>query len=179
MAKSRDELLRLATDHVIEHGVADFSLRSCAEAIGTSHRMLSYHFGSRRGLLKAITENVTEPVQQMLLGFAEPASQSRAATEAYFGSDRAGRDARLIVESAYLRLADPSYGSYQEVLHRWSRTANVLTGSEAPDGPPTPRARLLIAALMGLAVDLSGGAPVAAVQAAGQELISLLAQPKK
>lgn len=174
MAKSRDELLRLATDHVVEHGVAGFSLRSCAEAIGTSHRMLSYHFGSRRGLLKAITENVTEPIQQMLVGLAEATPQARADADAYVASDRARRDARLVVESAYLRLADPSYGSYQEVMQRWSRTANLLTGAADPDGPPTPRARLLIAAMMGLIVDLSGGAPPAAIQAAGHELISLM-----
>src|SRR6478672_3033675 len=48
---SRDRLLAAAMDHVAQHGVGDLSLRGLAAALGTSHRMLSYHFGSREGLL--------------------------------------------------------------------------------------------------------------------------------
>ena len=40
-----------AMEYVAEHGVGDLSLRGLAAALGTSHRMLSYHFGSREGLL--------------------------------------------------------------------------------------------------------------------------------
>ena len=40
--------------YVREHGVAELSLRRLAAAIGTSHRMLIYHFGSKQGLLVAI-----------------------------------------------------------------------------------------------------------------------------
>lgn len=38
------------------HGVGDTSLRSLAAGIGTSHRMLIYHFGSRDGLLAAVVD---------------------------------------------------------------------------------------------------------------------------
>ena len=48
---SKERLLRAAIDHVSDHGVADLSLRGLAAAIGTSHRMLIYHFGSKEGLL--------------------------------------------------------------------------------------------------------------------------------
>jgi AcrR family transcriptional regulator len=41
-------------------GIADLSLRELAAAIGTSHRMLLYHFGSREGLLAAVTLAVEE-----------------------------------------------------------------------------------------------------------------------
>jgi len=37
-------------------GVSDLSLRALAQAVGTSHRMLIYHFGSREGVLVAIVE---------------------------------------------------------------------------------------------------------------------------
>lgn len=41
-----------------EHGVGDTSLRTIAAGVGTSHRMLHYHFGSREGLLGAVVEAV-------------------------------------------------------------------------------------------------------------------------
>src|SRR4029079_4053044 len=48
---SKQRLLRAAIDHVADHGVAALNLRGLAAAIGTSHRMLIYHFGSKEGLL--------------------------------------------------------------------------------------------------------------------------------
>src|SRR5918998_3763900 len=47
----RERLLAAAMRHVAEHGVGNLSLRGLAAALGTSHRMLIYHFGSREGLL--------------------------------------------------------------------------------------------------------------------------------
>ena len=48
----RERLLAKAVDHVAAHGVADLSLRALAAALGTSHRMLLYHFGSKEQLWK-------------------------------------------------------------------------------------------------------------------------------
>ena len=45
-----DRLLHDAIAYVAEHGLAELSLRKLAAAIGTSHRMLIYHFGSKEGL---------------------------------------------------------------------------------------------------------------------------------
>ena len=47
-------------------GIADKSLREIAAGVGTSHRMLLYHFGSREGLLAAIVGAVEEQ-QRVLL----------------------------------------------------------------------------------------------------------------
>jgi AcrR family transcriptional regulator len=63
---ARAELLARATDHVAAHGIGDTSLRAFAAALGTSHRMLIYHFGSRDGLLAAIVEE-TEARQRAAL----------------------------------------------------------------------------------------------------------------
>ena len=41
-------LLDAAIDYVAENGIADLSLRELAAALGTSHRMLIHHFGSKR-----------------------------------------------------------------------------------------------------------------------------------
>lgn len=54
----RDQLLARAIAHFADHGVRDTSLRGLAGHIGTSQRMLSYHFGSREGLLVAVIDQV-------------------------------------------------------------------------------------------------------------------------
>src|SRR4051794_29641819 len=40
----RDQLLDRVTDHVLEHGLIGLTLRPVAAALGTSDRMLLYHF---------------------------------------------------------------------------------------------------------------------------------------
>ena len=48
---AKDVLLERVVDHFVADGLGDLSLRKIAGAIGTSHRMLLYHFGSKDGLL--------------------------------------------------------------------------------------------------------------------------------
>jgi AcrR family transcriptional regulator len=47
----RDELLELAYRYVLEHGIAGFSLRPLAAAIGSSPRVLLFLFGSKDRLV--------------------------------------------------------------------------------------------------------------------------------
>jgi AcrR family transcriptional regulator len=54
----RERLLAAAIEHFGRNGIGDTSLRGIAEAVGTSHRMLIYHFGSREGLLAEVTRAV-------------------------------------------------------------------------------------------------------------------------
>lgn len=55
---ARDALLDRVLDYFARRGVGDTSLRALAAGVGTSHRMLIYHFGSREGLLAAIVERL-------------------------------------------------------------------------------------------------------------------------
>jgi AcrR family transcriptional regulator len=65
-ASPRDRLLAAVIHHIQHHGIADFSLREVAAAVGTSHRMLIYYFGSREGLLVAVVQAV-EAAQRAFL----------------------------------------------------------------------------------------------------------------
>jgi len=79
MASSRDELLARIVDEVAHHGLGDRSLRDLADAVGSSHRMLLYHFGSRHGLVTAIVEAVEASQRSALTDLAavaEPGSPS-------------------------------------------------------------------------------------------------------
>ncbi|MGB3185088.1 MAG: TetR family transcriptional regulator [Ornithinimicrobium sp.] len=62
----RAQLLGQAVEWFAHHGVGETSLRTLAAGIGTSHRMLNYHFGSREGLLGAVVEAVEQAEQQGL-----------------------------------------------------------------------------------------------------------------
>jgi AcrR family transcriptional regulator len=71
---AREQLLGRVVDHLLEHGLGDASLRELAAAVGSSHRMLIYHFGSRDGLLSAVVEDVerrqAERLQELSLSGA-------------------------------------------------------------------------------------------------------------
>jgi len=50
----RERVLAMATDYVLEHGLAGVSLRPLAAALNTSTRMLLYDFGSKEDLVMAV-----------------------------------------------------------------------------------------------------------------------------
>jgi AcrR family transcriptional regulator len=68
-----DALLEGAIGHFAAHGIGDTTLRGLAEAIGTSHRMLIYHFGSREGLLAAVVAAVEQGARDTLARMVEEA----------------------------------------------------------------------------------------------------------
>jgi AcrR family transcriptional regulator len=70
--RPRDLLLDKAIGYYAAHGVGDTSLRTLAASIGTSQRMLHYHFGSREDLLAAVIESVvSEQIATLDRLFAE------------------------------------------------------------------------------------------------------------
>jgi AcrR family transcriptional regulator len=71
----KERLLDAVIDHFTRDGLADQSLRRIAEAIGSSHRMLLYHFGSRDGLLLEVVREVEARTQARLAQVAEIADQ--------------------------------------------------------------------------------------------------------
>jgi AcrR family transcriptional regulator len=68
----RETLLAACTDHVLAHGLIGLSLRPLAAAVGTSDRMLMYHFGNRDGLVTAIIDESTKRSVEYLSGLAAP-----------------------------------------------------------------------------------------------------------
>lgn len=56
----REELLEAATDYVLTNGLIGLTLRPLAAAIGTSDRMLIYHFGSHDALVTAVVAHASD-----------------------------------------------------------------------------------------------------------------------
>ncbi len=73
---ARADLLARAVGWFAANGIGDTSLRGLATALGTSHRMLIYHFGSREGLLSAVVELVERgeraAMEELLAGSSDP-----------------------------------------------------------------------------------------------------------
>ena len=67
----RRELLELAYAYVLEHGVADLSLRPLAAAIGSSPRVLLFLFGSKAELVQALLARAREDELEVLRGVAD------------------------------------------------------------------------------------------------------------
>jgi AcrR family transcriptional regulator len=66
MGTRRDELLTRCQEYLLDHGVAEMSLRPIAAGVGTSARLLVYHFGSRDGLITAVMNGVRARLQGTL-----------------------------------------------------------------------------------------------------------------
>jgi len=62
----RAVLLSAIVDALLAHGAADLSLRPLAERVGTSARLLIYHFGSKEQLLADALAQVREHIQTSL-----------------------------------------------------------------------------------------------------------------
>lgn len=97
---ARQRLLNAVIDHFAADGLADQSLRRIAEAVGSSHRMLLYHFGSKDGLLLAVVTEVEARTQQRL---AELSEDAPGETDA-------------LIRRMWSYLADPALGDFERLF---------------------------------------------------------------
>jgi AcrR family transcriptional regulator len=162
------EILRDATDYVLEHGLSDLSLRPLASALGTSGRMLIYYFGSKDQLIVDILAEARRRQYEALgLRSGEPDVLRRYWT--WVTSPQGRRFLRLTHEIYALSLREPErFGGFLS-----SEAIEVLGVVEAgfrDASVPEPLARLLstytFAMLRGLELDMLGTDDLARVNAA-------------
>lgn len=154
----RDRLLAAAIEYFAEHGVGDHSLRALAAGLGTSHRMLIYHFGSRDGLLAEvvrIVEAQQRATLETLVREGDPLEQSlRFWTQV---TEEALRYGRLYFElSAHAMQGKPHTEALRaDLIGIWLPPLTELSiraGIPAAEAPAY--ARLALAAARGLLFDL-------------------------
>jgi AcrR family transcriptional regulator len=176
---AREKLLAAVVGYVSTHGFSDLSLREVAAAIGTSHRMLIYHFGSREGLLVAVVRAVEAAQRTFLAEFAADAALSPAD----------------LMRKMWRRLADPSlwpserlfFEIYSQALQHRPGTAGLLDdivdswvepmaeyARQRGHDPALARvdARLGVAVCRGLLLDLLATGDRAAVDAAVERYLA-------
>ena len=102
----RDDLTEAATDYALEHGLIGLSLRPLAAELGTSDRMLIYHFGSMDELVAAVLATSNER-SMVIINAMEPSPSLRQAVLdlwATYTEHQVQRCQRMYVEAAALGL---------------------------------------------------------------------------
>jgi len=169
-------LLDQAIDYLTAEGWGNRSLRQLAEALGTSHRMLIYHFGSKEGLLVAIVHEVED---RQRVALAQLQSEAAAV----------GGSLADVMRHFWTRLADPALWPHERlffelygqalsgqphlatfldgIVDSWLEPATDLARAHgAPEATARAHARLGLAVTRGLLLDLLATGERAGVDAA-------------
>ena len=172
----RRQLLDALIEEFAAGGIGDRSLRDVAAAVGTSHRMLLHHFGSREELLLAIVDGVERRQMTLLPELPDSPAASFAAMWADVRRPELRHLERLFFE-CYARAAQgekPFAGMVPGAVNDWLTEVEDLA-----EGPFEPAmVRLGLAVVRGLLLDLVATNDEAGVDAAAQAFIELLATPK-
>ena len=169
----RRELLHALFDEFAANGIGDRSLRDVAAAVGTSHRMLLHHFGSREGLLIAIVEEAERRQMALVPDLPVNPADGFAAMWSNLRRPELRQLERLFFE-CYSRAAQgekPFARMIPGVVDGWLREVEA-TADVPYDGA---MARLGLAVTRGLLLDLVATNDEAGVDAAAQAFIELLA----
>jgi AcrR family transcriptional regulator len=184
---TRERLLAAAIDYAAEHGLADLSLRALAAGLGTSHRMLIFHFGSKEGLLVEVVRAV-EAQQRALLEQlrADPEQDLLDQLRAFWQhltSPALAPYERLFFEvyAQGLQGKQPAARLLDDAIDAWlPPVVDLLTSQGVPPDEARVEARLALAVTRGLLLDLLATRDLAAVDAAMDRFtaLSLHARPQ-
>jgi AcrR family transcriptional regulator len=169
----RRQLLEALFEEFATGGIGDRSLRDVAGAVGTSHRMLLHHFGSREDLLIAIVEEAERRQMALVPDLPMDPAEGFAAMWADLRRPELRHLERLFFE-CYSRAAQgekPFTRMIPGAVDGWLR--KVEASADAPYDRAL--ARLGLAVTRGLLLDLVATNDEAGVDAAAQAFIELLA----
>ena len=176
----RERLLDGAIDYVAEHGLADVSLRTLAAALGTSHRMLIHHFGSKERLWVEIVRTV-EARQRDLLGQIlpdpnQPVGDAMRAWWKHISDPALWPNERLFFEIYGQALQGRPHTTelLDGIVDDWLEPATQINVSlGVPPELARAHARLGVAITRGLLLDLLATRDIAAVDAAMEAFIDV------
>lgn len=155
----REALAEAATDYVLRHGLIGLSLRPLAAALGTSDRMLLYHFHGKDDLVATVLR-VANDRSIAAVAALPTCVDVRAAVVALWGALSSGDLARcqqIYVQAAALGLLgeEPYVTVVREANQRWvAALAAHLVAAGCPTAHAARAVSLLDAGFMGLELDL-------------------------
>jgi AcrR family transcriptional regulator len=178
---ARARLLAAAIEHVSQHGVGEISLRGLAAALGTSHRMLIYHFGSREALLIEVIRTVEEQQRMALAEILKDADMppaeimrrmwARVADPALWPNERLFFE----VYAQALQGSPHALPLLDGIVDAWVEPLAALVAPDRPKEEARAEARLGVAVVRGLLLDLLATGDREAVDAAMERYISAIA----
>jgi AcrR family transcriptional regulator len=158
MGERREELAQGATDYVLEHGLIGLSLRPLAAALGTSDRMLLYHFSDKDDLVATVLRVATDRSVAGIRAVGSSSDVRQAVLDlwAVVSAPEQARCQRLYVEAAALGVlgTEPYATVVAEANDDWMEAlATHLLGSGLTPALTMRAAALVEAAFMGLQLD--------------------------
>jgi AcrR family transcriptional regulator len=151
-SQARERLLIAAMEHAAFGGITDQSLREIASAIGTSHRMLLYHFGSREGLLMAMANAINEAEAGAVAQWEDPRQAwQRFSDPSWWPGERLFLE--LYVHALYGRPDSEEF--FDAAVGAWlSALAEQRVAAGEDEATARVQARLGLAVARGLLLDL-------------------------
>ena len=158
---ARAKLLAAVLEHARGGGLADVSLRALASAVGTSHRMLLYHFGSREGLVAAVVAAIEADQRDVLDDIAGDWTGDPQGAVRAFWADLADpsrhESERLFFEAVAMSLRGRpgTEGLRETLVEPWlAAAASAADRIGVPVDEARAEARLGMAVTRGLLLDL-------------------------
>jgi AcrR family transcriptional regulator len=137
MQTRKEILTEELVGYLLEHGLSDLSLRPLADALGTSARLLIYHFESKEGLLTEVLDSMQTHLRMSFGGMIEQrAGKSERPLKLFWDwaiADENYPYLKLLYELQILAVQNPAaYGQYlQRNASNWSELiATALPESE-------------------------------------------------
>jgi AcrR family transcriptional regulator len=163
--------------YLLEHGLSDLSLRPLADALGTSARLLIYHFESKEGLLTEALDSMQLRLRQSFGSMVERrAGSSERPLKLFWDwaiTDENFPYLKLIYELQILAVQNPAaYGQYlQRNASNWSE----LIATALPEAERTPAMVTLLGAVFdGLFLELMSTGDRKRTTQAVQQFIQLV-----
>lgn len=186
-AGPRQRLIDAAVEHAASNGLSDTSLRQLAAALGTSHRMLIHHFGSKEGLLVEVVRAVEQRQRAILADLMDAADAGGDSDDRYEVAGRefwetlndpvVRRHERLFFEVYGQALQGRAWAEplLDGIVDDWVEPLAALFESRGrPTALARTDARLAVAVSRGLLLDVLATGDRTAVDAAQQRFLGLL-----
>ncbi|MEZ0579310.1 TetR/AcrR family transcriptional regulator [Nocardioides sp. MH1] len=157
-SERREEWTPAATDYVLAHGLIGLSLRPLAAALGTSDRMLLYHFDTKDDLVAAVLFESNARAVQAVEALPRSVDLRAAVRDLWSVANSAEFEpcSRLYVEAAALGLLgrEPYVSVVREANKRWLGCFVAhLIKSDVPRPIAKRAATVIGAAFLGLQLD--------------------------
>jgi AcrR family transcriptional regulator len=145
---ARERILDAAIEVLKSDGFAGLTIAKVATAAGESKPLVVYHYGSKQGLVQAAGRAIAEMITDEVLAAVDGAGTVEAVIRGVDTGvervlDRDERVARLYFDLAAVSVVDPAIRqTIAEVNEQW-RVVLIQLLTEASDGVPAGRARVL------------------------------------
>jgi AcrR family transcriptional regulator len=155
-SQARERVLEAVVEHALREGIVDLSLRELASAIGTSHRMLIYHFGTREGLLVAVVREVERRERRTLTDTNLSTAAARHLWDRLIDPALRPQERLFFELYTHALLGRPgTEGFLAEALEGWlAPITEAITQLDIDDHQARVIARLGLAVTRGLLLDL-------------------------